>query len=55
MGNDFTSSLRPAIVMTILFALLLGFAYPLALDRRSGRRSFPWPPTAAWSATATKS
>ncbi len=29
MGNDFTSSLRPAIVMTILFALLLGFAYPL--------------------------
>jgi K+-transporting ATPase ATPase C chain len=31
MGNDFISSLRPAIVMTILFALLLGFAYPLAL------------------------
>lgn len=29
MGSDFTSSLRPAIVMTILFALLLGFAYPL--------------------------
>jgi potassium-transporting ATPase KdpC subunit len=31
MGNDFTSALRPAIVMTILFALLLGLAYPLAL------------------------
>lgn len=29
MGSDFTSSLRPAIVMTILFALLLGLAYPL--------------------------
>lgn len=29
MGSDLTSSLRPAIVMTILFALLLGFAYPL--------------------------
>jgi K+-transporting ATPase ATPase C chain len=31
MGSDFTSSLRPAIVMTILFALLLGFAYPLLI------------------------
>jgi K+-transporting ATPase ATPase C chain len=31
MGNDFMSSLRPAIVMTILFALLLGFAYPLLI------------------------
>jgi len=31
MGNDFTTSLRPAIVFTILFALLLGIAYPLAL------------------------
>lgn len=31
MGKDFVSSLRPAIVMTLLFALLLGFAYPLAL------------------------
>ena len=31
MGNDFTSSLRPALVMTLLFALLLGVAYPLLL------------------------
>ena len=31
MGNDFSSALRPAIVMTILFALLLGLAYPLAM------------------------
>lgn len=40
MGNDFTSSLRPAIVMTILFALLLGFAYPLALTG-IGQAIFP--------------
>jgi len=31
MVNDFTSSLRPAIVMTILFAILLGILYPLAM------------------------
>ena len=31
MGKDFASSLRPAIVMTLLFTLLLGLAYPLAL------------------------
>jgi K+-transporting ATPase ATPase C chain len=31
MGNDFSTSLRPALVMTLLFALLLGIAYPLAL------------------------
>jgi K+-transporting ATPase ATPase C chain len=31
MNKDFFSSLRPAIVMTLLFALLLGIAYPLAL------------------------
>jgi K+-transporting ATPase ATPase C chain len=31
MGNDFSSALRPAITMTILFALLLGLAYPLAM------------------------
>ena len=31
MGKDFVSSLRPALVMTLLFALLLGLAYPLAL------------------------
>jgi len=40
MGNDFTSSLRPAIVMTILFALLLGLAYPLALTG-IGQAIFP--------------
>jgi len=31
MNNDILSSLRPALVMTLLFALLLGLAYPLAL------------------------
>lgn len=31
MGKDFISALRPAVVMTILFALLLGLAYPLAM------------------------
>lgn len=31
MGRDFASALRPAIVMTLLFALLLGIAYPLSL------------------------
>ena len=31
MGNDVSSALRPAIVMTILFALLLGLGYPLAM------------------------
>lgn len=31
MGKDFSSALRPAIVMTVLFAALLGLAYPLAL------------------------
>ena len=31
MGSDFISSLRPAIVMTILFALLVGVAYPLLI------------------------
>ena len=31
MGNEITSALRPALVLTILFALLLGLAYPLAL------------------------
>ncbi|WP_116091606.1 potassium-transporting ATPase subunit KdpC [Sphingomonas crusticola] len=40
MGNDFTSSLRPALVMTLLFALLLGIAYPLALTG-IGQAVFP--------------
>jgi K+-transporting ATPase ATPase C chain len=31
MNKDFLTSLRPAIVLTILFSLLLGIAYPLAL------------------------
>jgi len=31
MNKDIISSLRPAFVMTLLFAALLGIAYPLAL------------------------
>lgn len=31
MNNDILSSLRPALVMALLFALLLGIAYPLAI------------------------
>jgi K+-transporting ATPase ATPase C chain len=31
MNNDILSSFRPALVMTVLFALLLGLAYPLVL------------------------
>lgn len=40
MGKDFTSALRPAIVMTILFAGLLGLAYPLAMTG-IGQALFP--------------
>ena len=40
MGNDFTSSLRPAIVLTILFAILLGLLYPLAMTG-IGQAIFP--------------
>ena len=40
MGNDFTSALRPAIVMTVLFALLLGLLYPLAMTG-IGQALFP--------------
>lgn len=40
MGNDLSSALRPAIVMTILFALLLGLAYPLAMTG-IGQAIFP--------------
>ncbi len=31
MNNDILSSLRPALVMALLFAVLLGIAYPLAM------------------------
>ncbi len=40
MGKDFTSALRPAIVMTILFAVLLGVVYPLAMTG-IGQAFFP--------------
>jgi potassium-transporting ATPase KdpC subunit len=41
MGNDFTTSLRPAIVLTILFAILLGILYPLAMTG-IGQAIFPF-------------
>lgn len=41
MGKDLSSALRPAIVMTILFALLLGLAYPLVLTG-IGQAIFPF-------------
>jgi potassium-transporting ATPase KdpC subunit len=31
MNSDFLSSLRPTLVLTLLFALLLGILYPLAI------------------------
>lgn len=40
MGKDFTTALRPAIVMTILFAALLGLLYPLAMTG-IGQAIFP--------------
>jgi K+-transporting ATPase ATPase C chain len=40
MGKDFTSALRPAIVMAILFAALLGVIYPLAMTG-IGQAIFP--------------
>ena len=40
MNKDIISSLRPALVMTLLFALLLGLAYPLAMTG-IGRALFP--------------
>jgi K+-transporting ATPase ATPase C chain len=40
MGKDFSSALRPAIMMTILFAALLGIAYPLAMTG-IGQALFP--------------
>ncbi|MBO9698155.1 MAG: potassium-transporting ATPase subunit KdpC [Sphingopyxis sp.] len=40
MNKDLISSLRPALVMTLLFAALLGIAYPLALTG-VGQAFFP--------------
>ncbi|WP_313801791.1 potassium-transporting ATPase subunit KdpC [Sphingobium sp.] len=40
MFTDLKSSLRPALAMTLLFALLLGIAYPLALTG-IGQTLFP--------------
>ncbi|MES2754493.1 MAG: potassium-transporting ATPase subunit KdpC [Pseudomonadota bacterium] len=40
MGTDFKTALRPALVLTLLFALLLGVAYPLALTG-IGQALFP--------------
>lgn len=40
MNKDFITSLRPALVMTLLFAALLGLAYPLALTG-IGQALFP--------------
>ena len=40
MGSDISSALRPALVLTLLFALLLGVAYPLALTG-IGQAVFP--------------
>jgi K+-transporting ATPase ATPase C chain len=40
MFTDLKSALRPALVMTILFAILLGIAYPLALTG-IGQALFP--------------
>jgi len=40
MNKDIISSLRPALVMTLLFAVLLGLAYPLAITG-IGQAVFP--------------
>ncbi|MET0309366.1 MAG: potassium-transporting ATPase subunit KdpC [Sphingomonas sp.] len=40
MLKDFTTAIRPAIVLTILFAVLLGLAYPAALTG-IGQLAFP--------------
>lgn len=41
MLSDLRSALRPALVLTLLFALLLGLAYPMALTG-IGQVFFPW-------------
>lgn len=40
MFKDFTSAIRPALVLTVLFALLLGLAYPATLTG-IGQLMFP--------------
>ena len=40
MDNDITTAIRPAIVLTILFALLTGIAYPLLMTG-IGQALFP--------------
>lgn len=40
MNRDFSSALRPAIAMTLLFAALLGLGYPLAMTG-IGQALFP--------------
>jgi K+-transporting ATPase ATPase C chain len=40
MTSDFTTAIRPALVLTILFALLLGIGYPLAMTG-IGQAIFP--------------
>ena len=40
MLKDFTTAIRPALVMTMLFAALLGLAYPAALTG-IGQMAFP--------------
>ena len=40
MLKDFTSAIRPAVVLTLLFALLLGLAYPAVLTG-IGQAAFP--------------
>jgi K+-transporting ATPase ATPase C chain len=41
MLSDLRSALRPALVLTVLFALLLGLAYPLAITG-VGQALFPY-------------
>ena len=40
MLKDFTSAIRPAVVLTLLFAALLGLAYPAVLTG-IGQAAFP--------------
>lgn len=40
MGKDIVTALRPALVLTLLFALMLGFAYPMLLTG-IGQALFP--------------